>query len=187
MIYLNLGCGANRPQKEPWINIDNLYDVLPDPKQLERIHLAREKNYIECDITKGLPFEDNGVHGIVASHLLEHFKPIDAVTFLRECKRVLSSGGVLRISVPDPELMLQCEKSGIDYYHEYKPDHMTFIEYVLTFGAHFQIISQSCLEAMFYMAGFSNWEKKNPNESSLNGLASIDNRISFSLFMEAVK
>ena len=37
------------------------------------------------------------------SHLLEHFSKCDARKLLKECFRVLKTGGVIRIAVPDLE------------------------------------------------------------------------------------
>lgn len=48
-----------------------------------------------------LPLEDNSVSLIYASHVLEHFGRFAYKEVLREWFRVLKSGGILRLSVPD--------------------------------------------------------------------------------------
>ena len=58
-----------------------------------------------------LPFEDNSVDLIYASHLLEYFDREEAVEVLSEWRRVLKyppggPGGVLRLAVPDFETMV---------------------------------------------------------------------------------
>lgn len=53
----------------------------------------------------GLPFKDASVDGCYASHLLEHLPQDGARRLLMECLRVLRSGGVLRLAVPDLEVI----------------------------------------------------------------------------------
>ncbi|MBV6640771.1 MAG: methyltransferase domain-containing protein [Cyclobacteriaceae bacterium] len=84
--YLNVGCGKRFHQD--WLNID----VLPaDP------------GVIHCDVTKGLPFENESLKVVYHSHVLEHIPKSTAKTFMSECFRVLEPGGVIRIAVPDLE------------------------------------------------------------------------------------
>jgi len=51
------------------------------------------------DVRGGLPFRN--VRHIYAEHFLEHLTFDDGLRFLRECRRVLSSDGVLRLSTPN--------------------------------------------------------------------------------------
>src|SRR5262245_34095500 len=79
---LHVGCG--QLAMPGWINIDN--QLLPG---VDRV----------LDVRKGLPYQD--VSAIFAEHFLEHIPFDDALAFLRECRRVLSGSGVLRISTPN--------------------------------------------------------------------------------------
>lgn len=58
-------------------------------------------------------FEDNSVDLIYACCLLEHFKRYETERVLREWYRVLKPGGILRVSVPDFEKL-------IEVYQKYK-------------------------------------------------------------------
>ncbi len=58
------------------------------------------------DADDGLPFKDGSVDGCYASHLLEHLPRETARRLLLECLRVLRSGGVLRLAVPDLEVIV---------------------------------------------------------------------------------
>jgi predicted SAM-dependent methyltransferase len=89
MKFLNLGCGA-RFHKD-WVNIDF---VSPSPE------------VIAHDLSLGIPFPDNEFDVVYHSHVLEHFSKNDAKLFLQECRRVLKPKGVLRVVVPDLEIIV---------------------------------------------------------------------------------
>jgi len=72
---VNLGCGGNK--LDGWINYDS-----------------------EVDISKPLPFENDSIDMILMEHCWEHIDPHSAVRCLDECRRVLKTGGVLRLCVP---------------------------------------------------------------------------------------
>lgn len=88
MKYINLGCGSKYSLSDEWINIDF------NPK---------EKEVKKVNILKGLPFEDNTINAVYSSCMLEHFTKEQAERHIRECKRVLCDGGIIRIVVPDLE------------------------------------------------------------------------------------
>lgn len=92
-VKLHLGCGK-RDFGDDWIHIDG--------GDFPHLH--------SHDVTQ-LPFEDNSVDLIYASHLLEYFDREEAVEVLSEWRRVLKyppggPGGVLRLAVPDFETMV---------------------------------------------------------------------------------
>ena len=92
-VKLHLGCGK-RDFGDDWIHIDG--------GDFPHLH--------SHDVTQ-LPFEDNSVDLIYASHLLEYFDREEAVEVLSEWRRVLryppgGPGGVLRLAVPDFETMV---------------------------------------------------------------------------------
>lgn len=86
--YLNLGCG-DRFFKD-WINVD---------------YVSSDKNVISHNLLKPFPFNDNSFDVVYSSHVLEHFSYKDAIIFMKECYRVLDKDGIIRIIVPDMELI----------------------------------------------------------------------------------
>lgn len=106
MIKLNLGAG---PCVIPgWDNLDKF---------------PQAPGTIQCDVLEGLPYEDNSVDLIYASHLLEHFNIVAGIEFLRECRRVLKPGGIIRISVPDLGLALEkWVRKELDDYADCQPE-----------------------------------------------------------------
>ena len=104
-LRLNLGSGF-RP-RPGWINVD-----------------LSEGSDLALDLREKLPFDTATVDAIYTEHFFEHLSypnvddptawhletassPSEALTFLRECWRVLSPGGTLDILVPDTEGMLE--------------------------------------------------------------------------------
>jgi predicted SAM-dependent methyltransferase len=85
---LNIGCGSTH--HPDWINLD-VSSVDP--------------SVLEFDIKNGLPFTAESVTVCYSSHLLEHLDKEAAPLFLAECMRVLQSGGVIRLVVPDLEVI----------------------------------------------------------------------------------
>ncbi len=57
------------------------------------------------DLRKGIPFPDGVFDAVYHSHVLEHFSKSEALPFLKECRRVLKPGGIIRVVVPDLERM----------------------------------------------------------------------------------
>lgn len=83
---INLACG-NRYHKD-WVNVD----FSPKNNQIRRVNLL-----------KTLPFDNNTFNFAYCGHFLEHLTPEQAYRFLKEVKRILKKGGILRIVVPDLE------------------------------------------------------------------------------------
>lgn len=86
--YINLGCGSTF--NESWVNID---------------FTSTGKDVIAHNLTQGIPFNDNSFKAVYHSHVLEHFTKSDAEKFISECHRILNLGGVLRVAIPDLEVI----------------------------------------------------------------------------------
>jgi predicted SAM-dependent methyltransferase len=103
-VRLNLGCG---PRPAPgWLNADR--------QPAEGIDLCG-------DIRDGLALADDAVDCIAAIHFLQDL-PWDAIGgALREMRRVLKPGGVLRIAVPDLDRAIDAYRRG-DAGYFFVPD-----------------------------------------------------------------
>jgi len=53
------------------------------------------------DVRRGLPYPDGSARYVYSSHMIEHLAPWQAAALLRECRRVLEPGGVIRLVTPD--------------------------------------------------------------------------------------
>ena len=82
---LRLHLGSGDRLRTGWVNID--------------IHPAAD---LRLDVRRPWPFADGCAAEVYAEHLFEHLAwPEETSHFLAEARRVLRSGGVLRLSVPD--------------------------------------------------------------------------------------
>ncbi len=85
-IKLNLGCG--RRYLEGYINIDIQ----------ERIH-----SDLVCDITEGIPFNDNTIDEVRAHDFLEHIPLGKTIFVISEIWRVLKPAGILEHFTPSTD------------------------------------------------------------------------------------
>lgn len=60
-----------------------------------------ESLFTELDIAEPLPFDDDSLDWVYAEHLIEHVPLPIAVGWLKEVRRVLAPGGLLRLTTPD--------------------------------------------------------------------------------------
>lgn len=104
-LRINVGCGVS--PTPGWLNIDNSPTLLLGPISFlltagQRAFLARAKaEGVRYGTATRLPVADASAEVVYSSHMLEHLDPQGARDFLREARRVLQPGGVLRIVVPD--------------------------------------------------------------------------------------
>ena len=68
--------------------------------QIGFVESARTNPIEYCDVTKGLPIASGSVDVLYSSHMVEHLVREDAAAFLREARRVLRHGGLIRLAVP---------------------------------------------------------------------------------------
>jgi len=118
MLKVQFGCGLSNP--EGWLNFDSTPSLfvrsIPLSVQVAkfakifaghrpRIALILDNvifnNARYGDVVKCLPFLDNSVDLLYASHVLEHLPLKQFRIALKECRRILKQGGVFRGVVPN--------------------------------------------------------------------------------------
>jgi SAM-dependent methyltransferase len=93
----------------------------PATKQirLERRGLQGPAAVLHYDVTAGLPLRDEFLLGLNMSHFLEHLPLESGLRLLEECRRVLSPGGILRVSCPDLRRYATAYLSrNLDFYEQ---------------------------------------------------------------------
>jgi predicted SAM-dependent methyltransferase len=175
-IYLHLGCGdINHPK---FVNIDGR----PAP----HIHYVQSLDNLS-------QFSNESVDLIYASHCLEHFPHAKVPEVLEEWHRVLKTGGILRLSVPDfDRLLLAYQESNQDIY-SILPGVMGGQDYSYNF--HMVIFNQAFLRSLLKETGFHQIEEWLPGQDELTSLDDFstcefeikDKKIPISLNLQATK
>jgi len=198
-LKLNIGCGTSGISG--WCNIDNSPSVL-----LSRIPFGRRlfrtpawpRDVRRIDAIRGLPFADGNVSYIYCSHLLQGLNYDDSLILLRESFRVLRTGGVLRIIVPDLERVINDYLADRDPLASHKlMRHLTrrgsAIRDLLRNGSYQQsyrqMFDRHSLTHLFTDAGFKDPKVCGFKESRIPEIDAIEavQRKNESLYVEAIK
>lgn len=147
-INLHLGCGSINHQK--FINIDGL------PAQ--HIHLIRNIDNLSC-------FKKDSVNLIYASHCLEHFPHASVPEVLTEWFRVLKKDGILRLSVPDFDLLLEIYRDSGNDINSIIGALMGGQDYKYNF--HMTVFNKENLSTLLKNAGFRKVEEWQPGSCEL--------------------
>lgn len=147
-VNLHLGCGeVNHPK---FVNVD----ALPFP----HVHYLQPVDRLPN-------FGDGSVNLVYASHCLEHFPHEETPRVLNEWFRVLKPGGILRLSVPDFDLLH-------DIYRD-NDNEITFIIGPIMgsqdhkFNVHYTMFNRKSLERDLRRAGFREVREWEPGSSEL--------------------
>jgi predicted SAM-dependent methyltransferase len=174
---LHWGCGPITPYG--WVNSD-LY-------QHPGVDVA-------ADVRAGLPFAENEFDYIVSMHALPEIAYPDQDGTLRELRRILRPGGVLRLGLPDMEKAIKAYLSkDVDYF--LVPD-----EHVSSVGGKMivQLTWYGMCRCMFTQDFATELLQRNSfrridacsyrqTKSEFAGIVELDNRELESFFLEAYK
>jgi predicted SAM-dependent methyltransferase len=154
MLKINLGCGTNR--LHGWDNHDD-----------------------DVDITKPLPWADRSADFIFAEHVVEHVAYEQALSFFRECRRVLKGGGVVRIAVPSIEQVLKYgNQAYFSWVHDKgwapTPHARGAIDALLHRHGHQAPWTMSLLIVSLYYAGFDRVVPRDPLLSDHKELRNVE-------------
>lgn len=176
-LLVHIGCGdISSPE---FVNVD----AQPYP----HVH------YVRNDITDLSMFADGSVDLVYMCHVLEHVHRREIYDVLDEFKRVLKPGGVLRISVPDFDRLVEMyDSTGCD------PDGIMsplLGSHANEYDIHYWIFTERSLSAILLKSGFSavrQWDPQRCDHHAFEDWASRtverDGRQFFvSLNLEAVR
>lgn len=154
-LLLNLGCGPR--YVEGFVNVDG------------NIFLKKD---LWLDVSHGLPYRDGQVRAICLSHVIEHFAFPKAVSLLRECHRVLGSGGGVRIAAPSLEKAIEAFSRGdrewfSDWPDRYESIGGRFNNHLLCRDQHRLLLDRSFLGEILARSGFPSLQVAGYGESRL--------------------
>ena len=95
-VLVHIGCGK----------IDSPEFINVDARPFAHVHIVTD------DITSLSDFSNGTVDLVYMCHILEHIKGNDLKDVLLEMKRVLKDGGILRLSVPDFDKLIDVYKAS---------------------------------------------------------------------------
>jgi predicted SAM-dependent methyltransferase len=93
-------------------------DATTSPGRMFRIDGTA--SFVQVDISRPLPFAAASVDWVYAEHLLEHVTPDTAIGWLRELRRILVPGGLLRLSTPDLAIYARHYLDGGPFFAEHR-------------------------------------------------------------------
>ena len=192
---LVLPAGIDRGVK---LNLGSFTHMFHGWRNLDRIDLsgwARDNGYAftRWDLSAGLPYDDRVADLIFMSHALEHFDYDVGERLLRECRRVLRPGGLIRVAVPDGRRLVDLYRSGeirsllqVTSLDDDASDARVLHE-LLYGGDHRATYDEESLLRTFKRAGFASARRATFRESTSTVMRreTIDLYPELSLFVEA--
>jgi predicted SAM-dependent methyltransferase len=216
---LHVGCGPITPKG--WENLDASWNLLaarvPGLRGLLKATGLISKNAAKfnwsqniryCNLNNGLPFKDGEASVVYASHVLEHLSRRHARAFVEEAYRVLKPKGVIRLVVPDLEMMArtyleQLEEQGTNgkqpadelMMHMHTcPDHGDSVPLKLYRGyldtlSHKWMYDRNSLKQLLAAAGFRELELCSYLDSRIPNIAEVEreNRFEDGICVEGVR
>lgn len=172
---LHWGCGAATARG--WINSDL------------RPHAGVD---MVGDILVGLPIDDDSIDYISSQHALPELGIYEQAPALRELRRVLKPGGVLRLCLPDLDRAIAAYQSGrADYFHIWDWDSIggNFITHVLWHNCTRTPFTYPFAEELLRKAGFDDVRRAayRQTTSPFPEIIELDTRPDESFFVEAFR
>jgi predicted SAM-dependent methyltransferase len=210
---VNIGCGQT--PTPGWRNYDNSWSIFLAKFPIAASILAviglinaDSRRYVDfikknkinfADGVKHIPEKDNSVEVLYSSHMLEHLDREEAKRFLIETYRVLKSGGILRVVVPDIRFLTEeyFKHGDADVFIKNtllaRPRPKTMLQKIkyLIIGDrnHQWMYDGKSLCSMIASAGFIKVTNLKPGETAITDSAPLDllERVAGSVVVEAVK
>jgi hypothetical protein len=182
--YLQLGSG-HLEQNTIMENLD-FYDIT-FKNFLGLKNFFKKKSYGH-DLRYPLPFNDNLFKGVYSEHTLEHLYPFEAINLLKEINRVLITGGILRITVPDLDKYIDaCYNKKSPFFSQYRNNCEMMWSLTQNY-AHLSVWNFDMLKLQLEKCGFSNINKTELNKG-IDSKLLIDKagREPETLYVEAIK
>ena len=134
-----------------------------------------QKTDVWLDVRCGLPFATSSVDSIYSTHMIEHLYPDELEKLLRECVRVLKTGGGMRIVVPNLSSAITAfQQNQHDWFYDAFPRHFDslggrFSNFVFCDGQHRTAFDVSYLDEVLHKAGFREVLESAEGQSRLYG------------------
>lgn len=170
---LHLGCGSNL--MPGWINVD--LDTL---------------GAVDWDLSLPIPIGDGQIGFIYSEHFIEHITLDQGLAHFRECHRLLTKGGIMRISTPNLRHLAEQYLAGsISAWREQDWSPHTpaqFLNEAMRLWGHQFIYDEPEIRAALREAGFASVAAMGWRESKHPELTGLETRpYHLDLIVEATK
>ena len=155
------------------------------PENYRRHQQGLFKRIRYLDVTRRFPYPDNTFRYVFSAHMLEHLYPDEAEFCLREVRRVLRPGGLVRTVIPDLDQIIASYdplNPNATLVSLFQGDSRRTHER----ARHWWHYNETSLRALLSRIGFGEIERCQYQQGRCADVERIDNRPG-SLFMEAVK
>ena len=132
----------------------------------------------DVDISKPIPMDSGSVDVVFCEMTVEHVSTREAWNFLEECHRILKSGGLIRIVIPD---FVKCWKARDSYWlkinQEVTHNDGTLKEQfktMLFYHGHQSLWTSELMKSVLEVIGFQKVSIKNPMESDHDELRNVE-------------
>jgi predicted SAM-dependent methyltransferase len=169
---LHLGCGWNH--LEGWINVD-LVGCGAD---------------VVWDIRRRLPFPEGSVEAVFLEHVLEHMPYSQCLAVLENARRVLATGGVLRVGVPDAGMAARIYAETTDRIQSWRRGQgtpMLALRVVFQQHGHVSAWDGSTLCLVLEAAGFPDAQVMRGGESRIDPPPDSADRVDGTVYAEALR
>ena len=147
---IHIGCGE--------IVLPNYINI--DARPLSHVH------FISKNISR-LPFlKNNSAQVIYACHVIEHLPTAVVPKALAEYFRILKPGGILRLSVPDLDRLMEIYQKEGKTIEAIQPILMGGQDYLYNF--HQSVFNRAYLEKLLFDAGFKKTREWDPSTFAYN-------------------
>lgn len=213
LVKINFGCGLS--PTEGYLNYDNSPSVklarmgflsgllcrfgLLNADQKRFVDFCRTHDIRWGNPVKGIKMSDGTAAVIYSSHMMEHLDKSEAKRFLQEAWRLLVSGGVIRLALPDLKKYANeyLERGDADLFisnlHVCCPKPKGFVARLkacLVGGRHHHwMYDEASLCGFLAECGFADARSLRPGETTINepGVLNLSERVTESIYVEARK
>jgi predicted SAM-dependent methyltransferase len=156
------------------------------------IDLESGANVVRWDLTRGLPIRSESIDLIFCEHFIEHISLGEAEALLSECWRSLRPGGILRISTPNLDRLIEDYLSGeTSEWHDVGWTPATRCQMLnegLRLWGHQFVYNEEELRRLLNETGFLQIRSERWHQSTVPELANLESRpFHGEIILEAMK
>lgn len=149
---------------------------------------------IRCDIREGLPLRSDSINYVASMHALCELPYLEIVPALRELRRVLKPGGVIRLGLPDLDRAIAAYvKADLDYFSIPEGETASlsgkFIVQMTWYGTNLMMFTEEFTRELLERAELRDITRCTLGQtaSAYPEIVELDNRPKETLFVEARK